>query len=199
MKKILLSLILILSCLWFSGCDYFSGYKNAEAQTVEGSTTEPETQDEEEEEEEDTTAEETEPPIGHTPYDPIPFGDSAEIPASKGDLTMRVLEVSGHTGDIIVKMNLTVENLKPNTRISLSGSDFELFCSNGRIVDADYGYEYDYNLEQKYHLDIPHVYDVTMGGDGSVDFYVSFRGHAEDGKMLIVSYADNKYIYFALT
>ena len=112
---------------------------------------------------------------------------------------MRVLEVSGHTGDIIVKMNLTVENLKPNTRISLSGSDFELFCSNGRIVDADYGYEYDYNLEQKYHLDIPHVYDVTMGGDGSVDFYVSFRGHAEDGKMLIVSYADNKYIYFALT
>lgn len=196
MKKILLSLILILSCLWFSGCDYFSEYKNAETQTVEGSTTEPETQEEEEEE---TTAEETEPPIGHTPYDPIPFGDSAEIPASKGDLSMRVLEVSGHTGDIIVKMNLTVENLKSNTRISLSGSDFELFCSNGRIVDADYGYEYDYNLEQKYHLDIPHVYDVTMGGDGSVDFYVSFRGHAEDGKMLIVSYADNKYIYFALT
>ena len=127
MKKILLSLILILSCLWFSGCDYFSEYKNAETQTVEGSTTEPETQEEEEEEEEEeTTAEETEPPIGHTPYDPIPFGDSAEIPASKGDLSMRVLEVSGHTGDIIVKMNLTVENLKSNTRISLSGSGLRI-------------------------------------------------------------------------
>lgn len=193
MKKILLSSILILSCLCFSACDYFSEYKNQERQTTEENTTEPETQAKE------TTAEETEPPIGHTPYDPIPFGEIAEIPASKGDLTMRVSEVIGHTGDIVIKMNLTVENLKPNTRINLSGSDFELFCGNGRIVDADYGYEYDYNLEQKYHLDIPHVYDVTMGGDGSVDFYVSFRGHAEDGKMLIVSYANNKYIYFALT
>lgn len=193
MKKILLSSILILSCLYFSACDYFPGYKSQETQTAEGSTTEPETQAEE------TTVQETEPPMGHTPYNPIPFGESAEIPASKGDLTMRVSEVIGHTGDIVIKMNLTVENLKSNTRINLSGSDFELFCGNGRIVDADYGYEYDYNLEQKYHLDIPHVYDVTMGGDGSVDFYVSFRGHAEDGKMLIVSYANNKYIYFALT
>lgn len=194
MKKILLSM-LILSCLWFSGCDYFSGYINQENKTTEESTADSQFESTEATE---ATVEETDPPIGYSPYNPIPFGDYAEIPASKGHLTMRVSEVIGHTGDIIVKINLTVENLKPNTRLSLSGSDFELFCNNGLIVEADYDYGYN-NIEQKYYLDIPYVYDVTMGGDGSVDFYVSFRGNVEDGKILIVSYASNKYIYFALT
>jgi len=188
MRKLLLSTMLIFFCLCFSACDFLPGYKNQEAQTSDDIVTESKAQTEE------TTAEETEPAIGHTPYAPIPFGETVEVPASKGDLTMRVLEVMGHTGDIIIKMNLTVENLKPNTRIDLSGSDFELFCDNGRIVDADYGYQYEYD-----YLDIPHVYDVTIGGDGSIDFYVSFRGHTENGKMLIVSYANNKYLYFALT
>lgn len=191
MKKTLLSMMLILSCLWFPGCDYFAGSGNQETKAAEESSVDSR------EETTETTAEETEPPIGLTPEAPIPYGEYAEIPASKGTLTMRVLEVIGHTGDIVVKMNLTVENLKPNTRVNLYGSDFELFCSNGRIVEADYGYEY--NLEQKYYLGMPNVYDVTMGGDGSVDFYVSFRGNAEDGKILIVSYANNKYMYFALT
>ncbi|MCI8611916.1 MAG: hypothetical protein HFE66_08385 [Clostridiales bacterium] len=188
MKKILLFL-LVLSCLCLCGCDIFS---SSTSQTKE--TTEPVTEEAEKETEE-TTEEET--PIGHTPDQPIAIGEYVTIPASKADLQMKVLEVVGHADDIVIKMNLTVANLKNGARLSLYNADFELLCNNGQIIEEDYAYS-EYEIERKYNLNIPYVYDVTMGGDGSVDFYVYFHGDSENAKMLTISYGRNKYIYFSL-
>lgn len=193
MKKITIFL-LILSCLWLCSCKGFLGT------TGEGEKDSEETTEETVLDTTEDTAEETEPPIGHTVENPTPFGEYVQIPASKADLTMKVLEVLGDAENVVIKMNLTVENLKSNTRLDLSMADFELFCENGLILTQEYDYydEY-YGIDETYNLDIPNVYNLTMGTDGSVDFYVHFRGDIDNCKLLSTTYATNKYIYFSLT
>lgn len=190
MKKILLFL-LVLSCLWLCSCEIFSG---STRQTI--GNTEQVTEEDIEKETEETTEEES--VDGHTPDQPIAIGEYVSVPASKADLQIKVIEVVGHADDIVIKMNLTVDNLKSGARLSLYNADFELLCNNGQIIEEDYAYS-EYEIERKYNLDIPYVYDVTMGGDGSVDFYIYFHGARENAKMLTISYGRNKYIYFALT
>ncbi len=190
MKKILLFL-LVVSCLWLCSCSWLSKNIN-QAEEITAEVTE------DAEEETETEESEEQPTVGHTPDQPIPLGEYVEIPTGKADLKMKVLEVVGHTEDIVVKLNLTVSNLKSGARLSLSSADFELLCNNGQIIEEEYAYD-EYEIGRKYNLDIPYVYNVTMGGDGSVDFYVYFHANRENAKMLTTSYAWNKYIYFSLT
>lgn len=195
MKKFLLFL-LVLSCLWLSSCGWLSqnisSENTATEKVAEGGKEESETEKETETEESEESA------IGRTRDEPVPMGEYVTIPTSKADMKMKVLEVLGDTEETVVKLNLSVSNLKSGARLSLYNADFELLCSNGQIIEEEYVYE-EYDIEGKYHLDIPYVYNVTMGGDGSIDFYVYFHENRENVKSLISSYAWNKYIYFSLT
>ena len=194
MKKFL-SFLLVVSCLCLCSCGWLSQnmiQKNAETEKAAENA---QSEDKEEEQTEDT---EELPAVGRTREQPVPIGEYVTIPTSKADMQMKVLEVLGDTEETVIKLNLSVSNLKSGARLSLYNADFELLCNNGQIIEEAYVYE-EYDIERKYHLDIPYVYNVTMGGDGSVDFYVYFHENCENVKLLTSSYAWNKYIYFSLT
>ncbi|GEM_PF-5845007 len=194
MKKLLV-FVLILSCLGLFSCEKLPWNTNETTRSPsEDSATESMRETTEE-----TTAE-TEPPRGYTTEDPTPLGEAVQIPAAKATLTMKVLEILGDAENIIVKMNLTVENMQTNSRLDLSMANFELICKNGLILDQEYDYydEY-YGIAEEYNLDLPNVSAITMGTDGSVDFYVHFRGNIDHCSLLSATYATNKYLYFALS
>lgn len=177
MKKLLV-FVLILSCLGLFSCEKLPWDTNETTRSPsEDSATESVRETTEE-----TTAE-TEPPRGYTTEDPTPLGEAVQIPAAKATLTMKVLEILGDAENIIVKMNLTVENMQTNSRLDLSMANYD---------------EY-YGIAEEYNLDLPNVSAITMGTDGSVDFYVHFRGNIDNCSLLSATYATNKYLYFALS
>ena len=194
MKKFLLFLLVLSSACLYS-CGWLS-------QNIIPHNTETEKVTEGVQDEKETTAETEEsveqPAVGFTRDEPVPIGESVTIPTSKANMKMKVLEVLGNTEETVVKLNLSVANLKSGARLSLYSADFELLCSNGQIIEEEYAYE-EYGIERKYDLNIPYVYNVTMGGDGSVDFYVYFHENRENAKILTSASAWNKYIYFSLT